>query len=237
MIFWDPADIDAVYQYGKRLVSITQDSSTVTAIFEDETEATGSLLVGCDGARSVVRELLIGQERAHNTLLDVSLFNFPCSFDAEIAKTIRAQHPVFFNSYQPDGWMFWLSIQDVVDPNKPESWLFQLMFSWVGPPRQEELNTQEARTSFLKSKASIYAEPWRTVLRALPDDVTFRLDRIAEWKPFDWSPEPLASRVTLAGDAANVSIDTSGPLHSSQETANATSRQWRHIEARVSTTA
>lgn len=101
--------------------------------------------------------------------------------------------------------MFWLSAQDVADVDKPETWLFQLMFSWVGPPRQEELATKEARTAFLKSKASLYVDPWRTVLQAIPDDVSFGLDRIAEWKPFDWSSEPLASRVTLAGDAAHVS--------------------------------
>lgn len=130
--------------------------------------------------------------------------------------------------------MFWLSIQDVVDPDKPASWLFQVMFSWVGQPKQKESDTQEARTAFLKSKASIYAEPWRTVLQAIPDDVTFGLDRIAQWKPFDWSSEPLASRVTLAGDAAHVSdLFNCNPLARGYMILIPQSRQWHHTEARA----
>ena len=194
------------------------------------------MIVGCDGARSIVRELLVGRERAINTYLDVSLFNFPTSFNADIAKTLRAKHPIFFNSYQPSGYMFWLSTQDLIDPDRPESWLFQIMFSWVGPPRQEELATQEARTAFIKSKASLYVEPWRTVLEAIPDDIVFGLDRIAEWRPFDWSSEPLASRVTLAGDAAHVSdLFFAGPVIVSTLTRHY--RQWHLIEARALTTA
>ncbi|EME41451.1 hypothetical protein DOTSEDRAFT_36849 [Dothistroma septosporum NZE10] len=98
---------------------------------------------------------------------------------------------------------FWAAVEDFVDSDKPESWLFQLMFSWYGPPKQDDLDTQEARTASLKSKASIYVEPWCTALRTISDEVSFGLDRIAEWKPFDRSSEPLASRVTLAGDAAH----------------------------------
>src|SRR5215472_15103929 len=43
-------------QYGKKLKDITYDdnANTVTAIFEDGSTATGSLLVGADGAQSAV---------------------------------------------------------------------------------------------------------------------------------------------------------------------------------------
>lgn len=99
--------------------------------------------------------------------------------------------------------MFWISAQDVPDPKDPSTWLWQLMFFWVGGPRKEDFENQQARMEFLKSKAVEHAEPWRSIIDAIPEDAAFGVDQIAVWKPVDWSSNPLASRVTLAGDAAH----------------------------------
>jgi len=85
---------------------------------------TGSLLVGCDGSRSITRHFLVGKEAAQPSQMDLAMFNFPCKFDAETAKLIRKQHPIFFNSYHPKGRMLWISVQDIPDFDKPEDWLF-----------------------------------------------------------------------------------------------------------------
>lgn len=50
-----PAD----YRFGMGLERIEQDAGSVTAIFSDGTRATAELLVGADGVRSTVRELLL----------------------------------------------------------------------------------------------------------------------------------------------------------------------------------
>lgn len=50
-----PAD----YRFGMGLERIEQDAGSVTAIFSDGMRATGELLVGADGVRSTVRELLL----------------------------------------------------------------------------------------------------------------------------------------------------------------------------------
>jgi len=49
-------DIDV--QYGKRLVSVDEDATSVTATFSDGTSATGDILVGADGIHSAVRTLI-----------------------------------------------------------------------------------------------------------------------------------------------------------------------------------
>ncbi|NIG53082.1 FAD-dependent monooxygenase [Chitinophaga sp. Cy-1792] len=46
-------------QWGKKLVKIEQSADQVTAFFEDGTAASGDILIGADGIRSVVREQYI----------------------------------------------------------------------------------------------------------------------------------------------------------------------------------
>jgi 2-polyprenyl-6-methoxyphenol hydroxylase-like FAD-dependent oxidoreductase len=173
------------------------------AIFKDGTHLSADLIVGCDGPRSIVRQALVGATDAAVTKMDVHLLNFPASYDKETAMLIRSKHPIFFNSLHEEGWLYWLRVQDVVDPNDPTSWSFQNIFSWTGRPYPGDLPTQAERTAWLKAKAEKYVDPWRSVLRALRDDVTFGIDTVSLWRPIDWSSSSLAGRVTLAGDAAH----------------------------------
>jgi 2-polyprenyl-6-methoxyphenol hydroxylase-like FAD-dependent oxidoreductase len=184
-------------------VGIERVGNKVKVTFADGTSATGDLVVGCDGANSVVREHLVGKEAAKASHWDISLLNFTCQFDADTARLMRAKHPILFNSFHPKNRMFMVSIQDVPDPARPETWQFQMLISWRGGPSPADFADQAARTAFVKSWAPDYTEPWRTILGAIPDDAQFGIDSITHWKPFDWSSSPLAGRVTLAGDAAH----------------------------------
>jgi 2-polyprenyl-6-methoxyphenol hydroxylase-like FAD-dependent oxidoreductase len=53
-------------KYNKRLkyILFELDGESVTAVFEDSAHVTGRLLVGTDGSRSSVREILLGAEKA-----------------------------------------------------------------------------------------------------------------------------------------------------------------------------
>lgn len=188
-------------------MSIEKVGDKVKVTFADATTATGDLVVGCDGANSVVREHLVGKEATKLSYWDISLLNFTCRFDADTARLIRAKHPIMFNTFHPRNRMFMVSIQDVPDPDRPETWQFQMLISWRGDePAPAALADQAARTRFVKSWAPDYTEPWRTILGAIPDDVQFGIDSITDWKPPPppaWSSSPLAGRVTLAGDAAH----------------------------------
>lgn len=85
------------------------DNGQVTAIFEDGSRASGSMLVGCDGAKSRVRELLLG-EKAKLTDVPVRMFNFTSSYSAEQALHVRSLHPISKCAvYEGMGDFFWIS--------------------------------------------------------------------------------------------------------------------------------
>ena len=162
------------------------------------------MLIGCDGAHSVTREALLGKEMARSEDLDINMVNISCAYPAEVAKLLRSKHPCFKNSYHPtQGTMYWLSIQDVQHPDRPETWLFQTVFSWIGKPRPEDLPDQAARTAFFKAKGEEYAEPWRSAATQIPESLKFGFDRTTIFTPsMSWS-DALGGCVTLAGDAAH----------------------------------
>jgi 2-polyprenyl-6-methoxyphenol hydroxylase-like FAD-dependent oxidoreductase len=74
----------------------------VVAHFEDGSQAEGSNLVGCDGSRSRVREILVGTEKAKPIDTGIKILNFPSSYTAEQARALRAVHPIFKVAYHPD---------------------------------------------------------------------------------------------------------------------------------------
>ncbi|KAL4765292.1 FAD-dependent oxidoreductase [Aspergillus foveolatus] len=192
-------------QYGKHLCAITKTEEGVTSTFADGTSVSGHLVVGCDSANSTTRQLLLG-DAGKVDYLDLTMLNFTCKFDVETARLIRATHPFAFNSYHPANRMLWVSAQDIGDPDDPETWTFQLIISWPGPPRagDTELADQAARTAYLKAMAPEYAQPWRTIIERIPDDIKFGTDKVSSWRPFDWSTTAsLAGVATLAGDAAH----------------------------------
>lgn len=98
-------------QYGKKFVSAkVGGNGKVTVEFEDGEQVEGDVLIGCDGARSRVRSVLVGEEGAKLADAGVGMFNFPYKFDAELAGRIRGMNELFVTSIHPDhGNMFWLS--------------------------------------------------------------------------------------------------------------------------------
>jgi 2-polyprenyl-6-methoxyphenol hydroxylase-like FAD-dependent oxidoreductase len=123
-------------KYGYTLSTITTDSNgTVTVECSTGEAFTGTLLVGCDGPRSSVRSVLFGSDptagaaQAMSGCVNISYF---VTYPAETARFVRSKsHPVWCMAINPDVFHF-MSLQDVVDPERPETWKFFHMTTWIG---------------------------------------------------------------------------------------------------------
>ncbi|PSN75230.1 FAD/NAD(P)-binding domain-containing protein [Corynespora cassiicola Philippines] len=189
-------------QYGKEIETLAVDEGHVKVTFKDGSEATGDVVVGCDGAKSRVRECIVGEEAARLKHVDLWMFNFTQKFEREQALELRKPNKMFWTSIHPDhGTMFWVSIQDVPDPNAPETWLFQIMMTWTNAPLPEE-NTFEGRMKFFKERAEEYAEPWKSVGRWVKQDSKIPMDSGTYWEAIKkWDNNN--GKTTLCGDAAH----------------------------------
>jgi 2-polyprenyl-6-methoxyphenol hydroxylase-like FAD-dependent oxidoreductase len=104
-------------QYGKQVERAyviddlaSHNNGRVKVEFSDGNHAVGDLVIGTDGAKSRLRESIVGFEDAQLTTVPVNLFNFSYKFDAELALRIRQSNKMFINSIHPDhGTMYWLS--------------------------------------------------------------------------------------------------------------------------------
>ncbi|KAK7728370.1 hypothetical protein SLS63_006599 [Diaporthe eres] len=176
-------------QYGKSVVSCRviedktdEDNGRVRVKFADGTDALGDVVVGCDGAKSVVRENIVGVEAAQVTVVPLSMFNFTQKFPAEFSKDLR--------------------IQDVPDPSAPETWTYQVIMSWIHNPLPHSENNYEGRMKFFKKRAEEWAEPWRTAGRLVKEDTKIPMDAGTYWeKARKWDNRQ--GRMTISGDAAH----------------------------------
>ncbi len=104
-------------QYGKQVVrayviddSSSHDNGRVKVEFKDGHHAVGDVVVGTDGAKSLLRESIVGSKDSQLTTVPVNLINFPYKFETELALQIRSYNKIFLNSIHPDhGTMYWLS--------------------------------------------------------------------------------------------------------------------------------
>ena len=81
-------------QYGYDLASIRYEEAGVTAIFTNGEQVEGSIIIGCDGPRSRVREQLLGQ-KAEVSALELVHSNVAVSYgDADKATFVRIVHPL-----------------------------------------------------------------------------------------------------------------------------------------------
>lgn len=91
-------------QFNKDLSRIhVADDQSVTVEFQDGTQATGNIVIGCDGSHSRVREFLVGVEAAKMQDLPLTMINHArATYTAEQAQQLTAYHPIVKLAKLPD---------------------------------------------------------------------------------------------------------------------------------------
>ncbi|KAI9829291.1 MAG: hypothetical protein M1826_005755 [Phylliscum demangeonii] len=242
-------------EWSKRLEGFRTDGDVVTACFADGSEATGSLLVGCDGSRSRVRQLLCPQHY-QNLVLPVRLLGVSVPYPAPVAETMRALDPFFLQAADPvTDTFFWFSFldtpssqaaaasaasspandNDIDNDVSDATYTCQILTSW--PYRAGYLGratptdvpaTNDERIAFMKRLAADgWAEPFRSVVAAIPAEAEAKTISLEDWLPpplpattttpkgsdsrARTHPQPpmwdhRGGKVTLAGDAAHAMV-------------------------------
>lgn len=200
-------------EFGKRLRSLEEDGDEIVAWFGDGSSTRGSMVVGCDGGKSRVREFVVGREAARGFDTDYTQINTWARLPRETAKALRQKHPIISQAFHPDlPAMGLVAVLDV--PTKdapPEEWKFQIFSGWEGEPRKADLDSPEKAMRHFKAAFKQIAEPFRSVGEALPEDHVLPVDDGWNFKPtgdFEWNNH--GGKVTLAGDAAHSMLSHRG---------------------------
>ncbi|GIJ92636.1 hypothetical protein Asppvi_001914 [Aspergillus pseudoviridinutans] len=205
-------------RFGMRLTDIRVEDDGVVAIFNGE-EVKGSVLVGADGrrfssflsvdadggrcqARSVVRGQLVDAQAAALQKPNIMvLIAFP-TFPREQALFIRAKsHPIVQLAPHPhQKTSIFSNVANVVDPDRPETWVFHYCLSiWTAEDHPEN---NEARQALFKYYMSQYCEPYKSAGEWLSQDTPILAEKFLYWKNITrWNN--FGGKVTLAGDAAH----------------------------------
>ena len=196
-------------RYGKELVNVefSKDGHTAKALFADGGSFQGRLIVGADGANSMVRKLVVGVDAAQNRSLPYSATWGQSCFPAEKARMLRGFHPLYIAGLHPDNYFAFHGLQDIPDPEKPETWKFFFYISWMSSIEEQEATADwdnARRLRQVKSIAERFTDPWKTAFASLPDDHQVWHMNFRDWDPAQaerWDNHQ--GRVTLAGDAAH----------------------------------
>ena len=203
-------------QWNKRLIMFEDRGDQVIAHFEDGSHATGDLLVGCDGGKSIVREILplvygnsLGSVpkivHSHRAILGGQIDRAPEWDDLlPLNKTglVRFLGPYshylgvcFSERVDRSPTIFWALSEEVEDPTAPWYQFDQGL---------------EYRTRILdRCKQLMNNGSWHQNLKKLIDDTKVEaimapwLVRTTRFPEFDQFPMVPTGRVTLLGDSAH----------------------------------
>ena len=200
-------------QWSKDLSHITLKSAgTVSAIFNDGTASPqGSLLIGCDGSRSLVRQLLLPHSY-RNTSLPIRLLGVSVILPSATVQPLRKLDPYFLQGGdRSNGVFLWFSFLDGPSSNgiraETDTYTVQILISWPVQLGDVPAGSTE-RLALMKSLSRSWAAPFSSIVSAIPEGTLPTTLRLEDWPPplhhflcDVWNT--MSGSVTLAGDAAH----------------------------------
>lgn len=210
-------------QWSKTLDSITQppETDSVTAHFTDSTSSTGTLLIGCDGTRSLTRSLLLHKHpsptvTANNHHLPVRLLGASVVYPVALASKLRTLDPFFFQGGDPasNAFMFYSFLDTPSNNTRPEgqkeTYECQIILSWPFRPgfkgQDEPLEVPgggRERVKLMKWLVDGWAEPFRECVMSIPEETDVKTITLEDWVPKSGAWSNMCGRATLVGDAAH----------------------------------
>ncbi|KAM0264119.1 hypothetical protein ACHAQJ_000864 [Trichoderma viride] len=191
-------------QYDRELVNVEYTADGVIAHFKDGTSDKGTIIIGADGGKSPTRHTLLGALATPEEHPDIEMANLSVNYSHEQGKYIvENMAPHVDYGVHPKGIFFITILRTVGDKDDYSTWSFHFVITYpkkvTGMPFKGKSNAERVR--ILKSLADEFAEPRRSALKWLPDDLEVPDDSIKMWSPSPWDNH--GGRVTLAGDAAH----------------------------------
>ncbi|KAL7904139.1 hypothetical protein GGI35DRAFT_472604 [Trichoderma velutinum] len=188
-------------QWGKELESFEKSADgKISVKFTDGTFIKGDILIGADGSGSTIRRLLngAGLEEQPVTLLAATRH-----FTADQAAPFAGRF--LFHTTEPiNNTFIWYGAQTIyTEIDGRDSLDAFVAISWRNDDGKEEglpADNRE-RIKLMKQRAQVFAEPLRSIITDIPDD----LDNAVRIHVADYPCRPWENRgiVTLAGDAAH----------------------------------
>lgn len=205
---------DLNVQWSKTFTHVETVDGSVRATFSDDTLETGSVLIGCDGANSAVRQIL-HPEDYHNQQLPIRLLGATVDYHKSSISEILKLDPFFLQGTDPktDAYLWFSFLEtpsDGVDSDD-DTYKCQIITSW--PYRENWLgradptdcpNMKTGRLVLMKHLSKSWAEPFHSIVQNIPRDSDVRPIELADWLPRESSGSD--GRVMLLGDAAHAMV-------------------------------
>ncbi len=206
-------------QWGKELQTFEKTADgRVTVEFTDGTSVTGDILIGADGSGSTSRHTQSVFHRGpelrcmlvRNILNGAGLrssqspsFGATRHFTADQAAPFADRF--LFHATEPTNNTFmWYGAQSIhKEPDGRDSLEAFVAISWRSDNGEEERLPSDAkgRVVLMKQRAQVFAEPLRSIITDIPDDLDNAMRiRVADYPCRPWHNRGIA---TLAGDAAH----------------------------------
>ncbi|KAK7755112.1 hypothetical protein SLS62_002927 [Diatrype stigma] len=177
--------VPAPFMWGKRLAAVSSNGRKATATFRDGTSESADMLIGSDGAHSLVREFLVGPERAALQSSPLAASVAMAKLPAFAAEKFKQLAPRFLLGFHPLGYFCWIGGELYFRPDSNQ------ILICTGPAILEDL----------KKRTESFSEPFNICFQSIPEGTKCWHSKLSYWVPEPWDNRN--GTVTLVGDAAH----------------------------------